>query len=366
MSRETLLKLLILSALLIGLPLSGVALSGEPVARYLEFPPLTRYVEHAPVAWPAFVVVAALSLALFVGLAYLLVPGRSVPAVSRTVGATSFPGWGWLGAVLLAVSWTLAWTRFDWFRPLQPYTFTPLWLSYILLLNALTYRRTRRCLLTERPRFFLLLFPLSALFWWYFEFLNRFVQNWYYVGIETFSPVEYVLHATLAFSTVLPAVISTTDWLRSCTTLGAARCSITTETAPPRWVAVALMVAACLGLGGIGVWPDVLFPLLWVAPLVLVVALQVLFGERTIFAQAARGDWRVVSLPALAALICGLFWELWNYFSYAKWIYSIPLVHRFEIFEMPLLGYAGYLPFGLECAVIAGLIDSERQAQRND
>jgi hypothetical protein len=47
---------------------------------------------------------------------------------------------------------------------------------------------------------------------------------------------------------------------------------------------------------------------------------------------------------------------MWNYFSLAKWEYSIPLVHRFEVFEMPLLGYAGYLPFGLECLVIGHMI----------
>ena len=29
---------------------------------------------------------------------------------------------------------------------------------------------------------------------------------------------------------------------------------------------------------------------------------------------------------------------------------------RFRIFEMPLLGYAGYLPFGIECAAIAALV----------
>ena len=33
----------------------------------------------------------------------------------------------------------------------------------------------------------------------------------------------------------------------------------------------------------------------------------------------------------------------------------MPYVHRFQIFEMPLLGYAGYLPFGVECEVIAEL-----------
>jgi hypothetical protein len=65
-----------------------------------------------------------------------------------------------------------------------------------------------------------------------------------------------------------------------------------------------------------------------------------------------RGNWSQVVTAALAALICGFFWEMWNVHSLAKWVYSIPYVQRFHIFEMPILGYAGYLPFGLECAVI--------------
>ena len=60
---------------------------------------------------------------------------------------------------------------------------------------------------------------------------------------------------------------------------------------------------------------------------------------------------------ALAALFCGFFWELWNTWSLAKWEYAIPLVQRFELFEMPLLGYAGYLPFGLECAVAGDILE---------
>jgi hypothetical protein len=53
----------------------------------------------------------------------------------------------------------------------------------------------------------------------------------------------------------------------------------------------------------------------------------------------------------MAALICGLFWEMWNYYSAAKWAYSIPFVDAFHLFEMPLLGYGGYIPFGLECVI---------------
>jgi len=47
---------------------------------------------------------------------------------------------------------------------------------------------------------------------------------------------------------------------------------------------------------------------------------------------------------------------MWNYFSLAHWKYSIPFVQRFEVFEMPALGYAGYLPFGLECAAAESLL----------
>lgn len=59
---------------------------------------------------------------------------------------------------------------------------------------------------------------------------------------------------------------------------------------------------------------------------------------------------------ALAALICGFFWELWNVRSLAHWEYAIPSVHAFKLFEMPALGYAGYFPFGLECWAVAHLV----------
>ncbi len=50
----------------------------------------------------------------------------------------------------------------------------------------------------------------------------------------------------------------------------------------------------------------------------------------------------------LGVLVCGFFWEMWNYFSYPKWQYTVPGVSFLHIFEMPLLGYGGYLPFAME------------------
>jgi hypothetical protein len=69
-------------------------------------------------------------------------------------------------------------------------------------------------MMLDRPAFFLLLFPISATFWWFFEYLNRFAQNWFYIGPQ-FNAREYFWYATLPFSTVLPAVLGLRDWLLS-------------------------------------------------------------------------------------------------------------------------------------------------------
>jgi len=87
-----------------------------------------------------------------------------------------------------------------------------LWVAYVVVVNACCQRRTGTCLLLRAPGKFLLLFPLSAVFWWFFEYLNRFVQNWYYVG-PRFDAGEYFWYATLPFATVLPAVWSTQELL---------------------------------------------------------------------------------------------------------------------------------------------------------
>jgi hypothetical protein len=118
-----------------------------------------------------------------------------------------------------------------------------------------------------------------------------------------------------------------------------------------------VLLLAGAGLLLIGVYPNLLFPLLWISPLLIVVALRTLGGERHVLSETAAGDWRPAATAAVAALVCGVFWEMWNVYSLAKWTYAVPYVHRFEVFEMPILGYAGYLPFGLECAMAGRLVE---------
>ena len=305
-----------------------------------------------------FTVLTAFALLVAVLLFLQLKPKQSTAHLSIQAIRHPFPWWGVLGLLLTLVSWLLAWNRFTWFTPFQAHTFLPLWLGYILLMNGLTYWRSGSCLLNDRTGYFLALFPVSSIFWWFFEYLNRFVQNWHYVGIEEFSAIEYIVYASLSFSTVLPAVLSTEEFLYSFSRVTEPlTSSYRIHCGRTRFPALIVFLVSILGLSGIGLWPDFLFPLLWLSPLAIVVTIQKLSGQTTFLASISRGNWLPVWLPALAALLCGFFWELWNVKSYAHWVYSIPFVQKVHIFEMPVLGYLGYLPFGLECKAVGTLCE---------
>jgi len=350
--KKTVFKFSLLAMMLLGLPMLGIILTNKEIATYLEFPPHSAYVEHAPFSWPVFTGYSIFALAVVSPFLIRTLRVKAGERIARS-HAFPFPWWGYLGTLLGVLAWILAWSRFHWFVRFQPHTFTPLWIAYIITMNALTYHRTGHCMMRDRLHAFLLLFPVSAAFWWFFEYLNRFVQNWYYVGGQ-FGPWEYFWYATLPFSTVLPAVMGTQEWLLSFSWPGRKfQNYIPIKCNRPKRLAWAVLFITGVGLAGIGVWPNHLFPLLWVSPLLIIISLQNIFGDSHIFSRLPDGDWRHVLTAALGALICGFFWEMWNYYSLAKWKYSIPFVHRYQIFEMPVLGYAGYLPFGLECAVIA-------------
>jgi hypothetical protein len=358
------LKIVVLGAMLLGLPLAGVVAAQLPLSRYFEFPPRTLYVDHAPFSWIAFISCSLFIIAVISP--FLLRALRNRPqAPFKSPPAKRFPWWGWCGVLLGLASWVLAWTRFPWFSQWQAHTFTPVWIGYILTVNGLTLRRTGTCTLLQQPLSLLLLFPLSAGFWWFFEYLNRFVQSWSYSGVH-FSQGEYFLYATLSFSTVLPAVTGTRDWLLSFSWWNEMyKRFLPVRIFSPRFLAAAVLAVSGAGLFLLGVYPNHLFALLWISPLLILVSLQALLREPHIFSPLTDGDWSFVLASALAALVCGVFWEMWNFYSLAKWTYHVPYVQRFHLFEMPLLGYAGYLPFGLECSVVADLVlrDTEKTRQ---
>lgn len=262
---------------------------------------------------------------------------------------TAFPWHGWAGALLIAVFWPLNW----WLPGLRTHLlFFPLWLGYALAVDALALYRSGTSLLARSPRDFAMLFAISAPAWWLFEALNWRTHNWEYLGREFFSDLEYAALASLAFSTVMPAVFATAELMR---TFG----RIERFARGPRVtgrVRPALFLAGCAMLGLLLAWPRYFFGLIWLSIFFVCEPLCGWAGRRSVLTGLARGDWRAIAALCGASLTCGFFWEMWNIFSYPKWVYHVPFVGFWHVFEMPLLGYLGYLPFGLELYVLAHLL----------
>jgi len=258
---------------------------------------------------------------------------------------------GWLGLFLLAVCWPLNWTL-PGLR--TAYLFFPLWLGYILVVDALVRWRAGTSLWTRSRRGFVVLFLLSAPAWWLFELINRRTGNWEYLGVGSFTPLEYYALCTLSFSTVMPAVFETAElartfrWVKSLP--AGARIPDT-----PR-VHRGLLFSGLILLALTLLWPKWFYPLVWISLVFIFEPANHRLGRRHFLAWLQRGDWRPVISLSLGALICGFFWEMWNYWSWPQWIYHTPGAEFLHLFEMPLPGYGGYIPFALELFALKNLL----------
>lgn len=257
-----------------------------------------------------------------------------------------FPRWGYAGSGLIAIGWYLAWVRPEGFQLLWEHSFLLLWIGYNLVVDALNWTRTGTSLLTRNRAAYAGLFVLSIPGWWLFEFLNLYVQNWHYVLNRPMGDFEYAVRTSIDFSVVIPAVFSTAEgWSSSRLLAGSSR-----------WKGLAvtrkrLAVYILLGIGmlvAVIALPRYCFPLVWACLFFVFDSLNGMMGAPSLLGFLERGNWRPVIALALGALTCGFFWEMWNFYSLPKWIYTIPFVDVLHVFEMPLPGYLGYLPFGLE------------------
>ena len=254
-----------------------------------------------------------------------------------------WPERGWFGLILVAVCWLL-----NWMLPgvRTAYLFFPLWLGYILTVDALVQTRSGNSLWSRSPKNFVLLFVISAPVWWLFELINLRTANWEYLGRDLFSSVQFALLSTISFSTVIPAVFETAaligsfDWMQ--------RFGSSPRIPATRYIFPGLFLTGVAMLSAMLVWPKIFYPFTWIALVLILEPINYWIGRRCFLDELRDGDWRTVTSLSLGAPVCGLFWEMWNYYSFPKWIYHIPGLAFYHVFEMPLLGYGGYVPFALE------------------
>jgi hypothetical protein len=266
---------------------------------------------------------------------------------------------GWIGLMLIALCWPL-----NWLLPgvQSVFMFFPLWLGYTLTVDAAVFARTGSSMLTRSGVSFFKLFCISAPSWWLFEAINLRTFNWDYLGQDQFGIIDGVLLGTLCFSTVMPAVFETAELIR--TFQWTERFASGPRIQPTKPVCVGMLVIGLAMLVLMLAWPAYFYPFVWGSVFLIVEPLNIWTGRRHSFEWVRDGDWRPLVALSLGALTCGFFWEMWNYFAYPKWIYHTPGVEFLRIFEMPLLGYIGYLCFAWELYALRNFLWPKAPALR--
>lgn len=291
------------------------------------------------------------------------------------------------------------------------------WVGYLLAAEGLLAWRARRrqapaiASLRARPNRFVVIWLTSIPVWCAFDAVNFYMLDaWRYHGLP---PVlaQRVVGYFIAFAAILPGMFLAAQLFQS---LGMRRLRVADARVAERaaWVlllgatgviVVATVAALVLFVEGEHGEPlGILASALLLAGPGIVVALRVRCVRTTAFAiglswviwtltvhdpignmalwvglwllldpiNARLGkpglieDWlegrfgRTLALFA-GGLLCGLLWELWNYWAIAKWTYDLPFLGPLEqvrYFEMPVPGMLGFLPFAAQCWVLINTI----------
>ena len=248
-------------------------------------------------------------------------------------------------------------------EPFHTFFYLFAWWTFIPVIGAINAERGGNSLVIGEHRQLAWLAGYSVVVWLFFEIWNFQLQNWRYVGVIELTWLRWVAY-TVSFATVLPGILEVDTLLGN---LRLVRRAAGPVIRVSERVLNGFIVAGVVMLVLVMVLPRYCFPLLWVG---MVFILDPLIYERdrkaSLLGQAAQGSYARLLRLMLAGLSCGVLWEFWNYWSGAKWIYTIPFFNFWKVFEMPLVGFLGFMPFALECYLFWQLLLLVRQSIRQD
>jgi hypothetical protein len=233
---------------------------------------------------------------------------------------------------------------------------TPIcWTGFILFADGIVFRARGDSWLRSAPPEFVLLALGSIPLWLVFEFFNRFIRNWYYVGLPE-NPIARYLGYAWAFATIWPALFEGAE-LAGVIRARSVESQRTRPARPASLAGPALPApsAVSIAVGAL----MLLWPLLWPSPylaapvflgfIFLLDPINARLGAESLAADLRAGRTERIINLSLSGLLCGFLWELWNYWARSKWHYSVPIMENLKLFEMPLPGYLGFPAFALEC-----------------
>ena len=352
---------------MIFLPIFGTVINfkGNVPVNFYEFPPLSPDAK-APFNIIVFIVIAV--VCLFIVLLYLFpnwfgFKKINIDDIKENREKVKLPAWFWFGIVIFFVALYFLWSKSSEPKFIINWLLIPLFWGVIFIVDGFVYIRTAgRSLIGKRPQTIIAIAVCSMGGWLLFEYLNFFVRkNWYYPAGDLILNEQFLIYSIIGSSALLTVVFEWYMLLKSFKKFAirytqGPKIKIT----KPIWRVVLMISLAAFFV--IPFFPNQLFFLIWVAPMTALLSILSLRGKWTPLKPIEKGNWSLVALICLSYFIQGLLYECWNYFggyhlangelqtfNPGYWVYSVPYVDKFHIFEMPALGLFGYLPFGLYC-----------------
>lgn len=229
----------------------------------------------------------------------------------------------------------------DWATPMC-------WWGYILILDAVIYKIRKKSIIKNNFRLFIYHISFSVLFWVVFEIYNFHLKNWRYVGVPV-NPVETFLGMVLSFATIMPGLFYTAEIIDIAGIFKKIKFPILNVTHTLSYI---LIIVGCVGLIAPLMVPEniawYLFIMVWIGWIFLLEPINYYSNTMSILSDLTEGyAGRLLNLFA-AGVVCGFLWEFWNYRAGSKWEYTVPFTSDIKMFEMPILGLLGFLPFALE------------------
>ncbi len=224
-------------------------------------------------------------------------------------------------------------------QPFEKFHFIIIWIGYILFADYLVFKIKGKSWINNNSFAIIGMFIISIPFWKMFEYINIRVNNWKYIGVEYFGAYND-LFAVLAFSTVVPAFFITLSFFTK---------DFSSSLPKDKMSKGGFVFTILLGILmfiGLLVFPKYLFAIEWIFIFLIIDGINFRNKRESVLYMFKTKKWKLINQIIFSSLIMGFLWEFWNYWATTKWIYIVPFVDHFKIFEMPILGYLGYIPFG--------------------
>ncbi len=264
------------------------------------------------------------------------------------------PLYGWVGILIILTSIFLLVAGIE----IIGIYFTPLmWTGYILVIDSFQLKLRGDSLIYSHTREFVFMLPWSIACWLIFEAYNLRLQNWEYIGLPRNFIMRYFGYIW-AFATIFPAILVTAEFIKGSIT----RTTTIDVQISKRFGFLITIIGLIILIIPLIVNLNIsakLFVLVWIGFILLIDPINYFLKGNSIIRDWMQRNFVTTIALGFSGIICGVLWELWNYWATAKWIYTVPISFAGpKLFEMPLLGYLGFIPFAFEVYVMQELLVS--------